>query len=452
MAYLRDTRESMTCWSQDIFTWHQEFSVGIVLQRGLVNDAIKHTIPTWMGRYATVCATPDTGYHVLMDKLLKSIVQAIGLASEGLDLSPEPDPFGKVERLERCSLVLRFKEHIGRERAMLAAKGESRWAQEVEDRAKRLFGETTDGTKELLQSILEDKLLGHATESRVLVDALTEMHGLYEKEVKSDFTIPAEKAVHWFEILTRWIDFAYDHMQTEIEALGEDLPADNVALPRVDVDLRVRLQDDVGDEDLRLLLSDLRAGKLQKIVVMAGAGISVSANLPDFRSKGGLYDQLRQSTNISSPESIFSQDFLHSDPQVFFEVMQKLRADTTSPTLTHHFIEQLQEKNLLQRCYTQNIDCLERRVGIEAQSNSRNHVFSACFSVGSLNMTKETSFLLSEIIAGGRLLSVGTFSLHRAKMTLAKAPSLVGPRTFLQDHSANAGGENTFHWRNLPKP
>eukprot|EP00438_Fugacium_kawagutii_P006124 Skav223938 [mRNA] locus=scaffold5701:9013:9294:+ [translate_table: standard] len=72
---------------------------------------------------------------------------------------------------------------------------------------------------------------------------------------------------------------------------------------------------------------DVQAGLFQKVVVMAGAGISVSANLPDFRSKGGLYDQLRQSTKISSPETIFTQEFLRSDPQLFFEVMQKLQAD-----------------------------------------------------------------------------------------------------------------------------
>ncbi|CAJ1384285.1 unnamed protein product [Effrenium voratum] len=316
-------------------------------------------MPTWMGRYATVCATPDTGYHVLIDKLLTSIVKIIALA-EGLSSER------KAEHGERCSLLLRFKEHIGRERGMLAAKGESRWAEDVEDGAKKLFGETTDGTKKLLQSISEDKLLGHALESKVLVDALTEMHTLYDKEVKQiDFTIPAEKAVQWFEILTRWIDVAYEHVQTEIEALSEDLPEDNIAQPRVDIDLRVRLEEDVGDEDLRLLLSDLRMGTLQKVVVMAGAGISVSANLPDFRSKGGLYDQLRQSTNISSPETIFTREFLHSDPGVFFSVMRQLRADHVSPTFTHGFIKQLQDKGLLQRCYTQNIDCLERKVGIE---------------------------------------------------------------------------------------
>ncbi|CAJ1384283.1 unnamed protein product [Effrenium voratum] len=311
---------------KEVLAWHQEISVGIVLQRGLVNDAIKHTISTWMGRYATVCATPDTGYHVLIDKLLKSILKVIGLASEGLDLSPQPDPFGKVERLERCSLLLRFKEHIGRERGLLAAKGESRWTEEVEDRAKRIFAETTDGTDELLQSILDDKLLGHATESKALVDALTEMHGFYKKEVEqADFRIPAEKAVQWFEIFTHWIQFAYDHLQTELEALVEDLPEDNIAQPRVDVDLRVTPEEDAG----------------------------------------GLYDQLRQSTNISSPETIFTREFLQSDPQVFFEAMQKIRADDVSPTVTHQFIKRLQEKNLLQRCYTQNIDCLERKVGIE---------------------------------------------------------------------------------------
>ena len=35
----------------------------------------------------------------------------------------------------------------------------------------------------------------------------------------------------------------------------------------------------------------MQAGKFSNVIVMAGAGISVSANLPDFRSKGGLYDQ-----------------------------------------------------------------------------------------------------------------------------------------------------------------
>ncbi|CAE7758666.1 Sirt3 [Symbiodinium necroappetens] len=98
---------------------------------------------------------------------------------------------------------------------------------------------------------------------------------------------------------------------------------------------------------------------------MAGAGISVSANLPDFRSKGGLYDQLRQTTKITAPETIFTRDFLKEQPSLFYSVMQQLKTDHVSPTLTHEFLKRLQDRNILRRIYTQNIDCLEHKVGID---------------------------------------------------------------------------------------
>lgn len=49
--------------------------------------------------------------------------------------------------------------------------------------------------------------------------------------------------------------------------------------------------------------------KCSNVVVMAGAGISTSAGIPDFRSPGtGLYSQLEK-YNLPFPEAVFHLDF-----------------------------------------------------------------------------------------------------------------------------------------------
>jgi NAD-dependent deacetylase sirtuin 2 len=62
--------------------------------------------------------------------------------------------------------------------------------------------------------------------------------------------------------------------------------------------------------------------KVKNIVVLAGAGISTSAGIPDFRSPGtGLYNNL-QKYQLPTPEAIFHIEFfkvlavlkLHSCP------------------------------------------------------------------------------------------------------------------------------------------
>jgi len=112
------------------------------------------------------------------------------------------------------------------------------------------------------------------------------------------------------------------------------------------------------------LVHDLREGCFQRVVILAGAGISVSANLPDFRSPGGLYDQLRRNQGLAAPESVFTADFMLERPKMFYEVMGMLRTESVDPTPTHCFIRLLQDKGLLMRCFTQNIDSLERKVGV----------------------------------------------------------------------------------------
>ena len=71
---------------EDLFAV-QDVSVGVVLQRGRVNDAMRHVTPSWISRYETVCMG-DTGYHALIGHIMKTIVQALSFAAEGLE-SPE---------------------------------------------------------------------------------------------------------------------------------------------------------------------------------------------------------------------------------------------------------------------------------------------------------------------------------------------------------------------------
>ena len=57
------------------------------------------------------------------------------------------------------------------------------------------------------------------------------------------------------------------------------------------------------------LVKGLKDGQFKKIVVTTGAGISVSAGIPDFRSeKTGLYANLEK-YDLPRPEAIFDIDY-----------------------------------------------------------------------------------------------------------------------------------------------
>ncbi|KAL8219856.1 UNVERIFIED_CONTAM: NAD-dependent protein deacetylase sirtuin-2 [Gekko kuhli] len=110
----------------------------------------------------------------------------------------------------------------------------------------------------------------------------------------------------------------------------------------------------------RFLLSE----KCKKVVCMVGAGISTAAGIPDFRSPGtGLYANLQQ-YNLPYPEAIFEISYFKQHPEPFFALARELYPGQFKPTICHYFIRLLKEKGLLLRCYTQNIDTLERVAGL----------------------------------------------------------------------------------------
>eukprot|EP00062_Callorhinchus_milii_P025317 gi/632986172/ref/XP_007910087.1/ PREDICTED: NAD-dependent protein deacetylase sirtuin-3, mitochondrial [Callorhinchus milii] len=108
----------------------------------------------------------------------------------------------------------------------------------------------------------------------------------------------------------------------------------------------------------------VRNKECQRIVVMAGAGISTASGIPDFRSPGsGLYDNL-QTYDIPYPEAIFEIDYFHCNPKPFFVLAKELYPGSCWPNFTHYFVRLLHQKGILLRMYTQNIDGLERMAGI----------------------------------------------------------------------------------------
>ncbi|KAJ3244853.1 NAD-dependent protein deacetylase sirtuin-2 [Chytriomyces hyalinus] len=121
----------------------------------------------------------------------------------------------------------------------------------------------------------------------------------------------------------------------------------------------------LADNSLAAFVDMLKRNKLRRIVVMTGAGISTSAGIPDFRSPStGLYANLAK-YNLPYPEAVFSINFFRKSPQPFFTLAKELYPGCFRPTVCHYFIRLLAEEGMLLRCYTQNIDTLERVAGID---------------------------------------------------------------------------------------
>lgn len=117
------------------------------------------------------------------------------------------------------------------------------------------------------------------------------------------------------------------------------------------------------------LVELITSGQIHKIIVMAGAGISVASGIPDFRSpQVGLYASIKDVAELHNhePTFVFQMEVFEQDPKPFWWIFSKMWPATAAalPTQFHFLIYLLHSHNLLLRCYTQNIDGLEKLAGL----------------------------------------------------------------------------------------
>ena len=112
--------------------------------------------------------------------------------------------------------------------------------------------------------------------------------------------------------------------------------------------------DDRDIADLRRLIEAAR-----RIVVFTGAGISTESGIPDFRSPGGVWEQMKP---------IMFEDFLASAEARRESWRRRFAADarlrTAEPNRGHRAVARLVREGRAQAVITQNIDGLHQASGV----------------------------------------------------------------------------------------
>eukprot|EP00672_Neobodo_designis_P019282 CAMPEP_0174833142 /NCGR_PEP_ID=MMETSP1114-20130205/4057_1 /TAXON_ID=312471 /ORGANISM="Neobodo designis, Strain CCAP 1951/1" /LENGTH=360 /DNA_ID=CAMNT_0016067013 /DNA_START=39 /DNA_END=1117 /DNA_ORIENTATION=- len=115
----------------------------------------------------------------------------------------------------------------------------------------------------------------------------------------------------------------------------------------------------------------------RRVAFLTGAGVSVAAGIPDFRSPGGMYDTLKpdlltatpsdRAAMAADPTAVVSRDLFDRNQFPYFEVRRPFIVGTAErrwrPTAGHMLMRLCDERSVLRRVFTQNIDGLDHAVG-----------------------------------------------------------------------------------------
>ncbi|KAK9354212.1 DHS-like NAD/FAD-binding domain-containing protein [Lipomyces doorenjongii] len=104
--------------------------------------------------------------------------------------------------------------------------------------------------------------------------------------------------------------------------------------------------------------------KCRRLVVVVGAGISVGAGIPDFRSSTGLFQTVKDDFKLKgSGQSMFDSSVYKdaATTSMFHSMVNTLHTLSQDAKVTkfHQMLSELSTEKRLLRLYTQNVDCLE---------------------------------------------------------------------------------------------
>lgn len=139
------------------------------------------------------------------------------------------------------------------------------------------------------------------------------------------------------------------------------------------IDLRENIE---SQERIRFAEISKIIYKSKKAVALTGAGVSCNAGIPDFRSNNGLYDIAKRKNPkmVVKGQDLFDISIFRDEMTLsyFCTFMEALYNSSllAKPTETHLFLKLLKDRKKLLRCYTQNIDCIESKIGLKTGINT----------------------------------------------------------------------------------
>ncbi|KAM0686900.1 NAD-dependent deacetylase hst3 [Conglomerata obtusa] len=104
----------------------------------------------------------------------------------------------------------------------------------------------------------------------------------------------------------------------------------------------------------------------KKVIIITGAGISVSSGIPDFRSQNGIFKSIREKLGVKGQDLFnyrYSRDKETRPTYYKFIADLKELVDKCEPSQTHLFFNKFKKYQKKMRIYTQNIDMLEEKSG-----------------------------------------------------------------------------------------